>query len=91
MIEYHLENAEHFEEEKGLMKVIEINTSNHHSDKIRKAAGQVNINIVFEKHLLIKFDIFVMYELGGGILREWVTIIELFFASFQGRFLRNLD
>lgn len=41
LVEYHAENAEKFEAEKGLMKVLEINTSSHHSDKLRKAAGQI--------------------------------------------------
>jgi len=43
LVEYHAENANKFEDEKGLMKVLEINTSSHHSDKLRKAAGQVKI------------------------------------------------
>lgn len=41
LIEYHSENAGHFEDQEGLKKVLAINTSSHHSDKLRKAAGQV--------------------------------------------------
>ena len=47
LIEYHSENAGHFEDQEGLKKVLAINTSSHHSDKLRKAAGQV-FNFFFQ-------------------------------------------
>jgi hypothetical protein len=38
------------------------------------------------------YDEITVENVGTTIpLREWVTIIELFFTSFQVRFLRNLD
>ena len=71
------ENGRKFIEHSGLLKTIEINQSNYHSDRLKKAAGQVSVNFLIPLSLTLHLQGFtsdVEYRGITAILQERAQI-----------------